>query len=696
MNQARFHGCAAGLRSSAGAPIKKPWTIATTSSALLEKLALFQCPGKDAHPFHAPCAGSETKKTELYTDLMADTVHAALKEESLSYNAVKAMAAIPDIVGEYHEAQGEIERMAKPSGHRPRLGPEGLWCAMVTKTLAPNDPLARSPPALKAVDKELSNLRSLPAWDEANPREASDVAKEEPEAHFARIFPIIGIKHFEDLLNQVFKGRIVLSGDRIKTASGDWAVFQELGTVPSTMAACRIITAAHALVKDSMLLQSDCLMAYTQAEMTGPPTYIRLPKPWWPQGWANKFRDPVVKLLRALYGHPRAGDIWGDKLEQELVRLEFQRVEGWPSVYVLKQKVGPMNIVFVVYVDDLVMVGDKNIVEVIKKLRSEIAMDEPADLKKYLGCVHEIFRKKVDGETITNIVFNMQNYIESAVAQYREVATLQLVKAASPYAYRLADEEEGEWATPGALAPHAASLIMKLMYAARTACPQITTIVSRMSSRITRWTKNDDRRLHRVYCFLDSHSALTLKGCLSTQDLNDFALVAWPDANYCGDVEDTKSTSGFLLELQGSDGRCFPLSWGSKKQGGTARSTQEAEVISLDSCVATEVIPAQILLQETLGRKVDARVMEDNSACISAVEKGYSPQLRYLRRQHKVSLGHLKEIFTEAHVDEGDGTISLHKAKTDDHKGDVFTKELEVHKYLRALEMMNVTDGRPE
>ena len=410
------------------------------------------------------------------------------------------------------------------------------------------------------------------------------------------------------------------------------------------MAAWRIVMAAHALVQDSVLLQSDCLMAYTQAEMTGPPTYIRLPKPWWPQGWANRFKDPVVRLLRALYGHPRAGDIWGDKLEQELKRLGFKSVDGWPSAYVLKQTKGPLNIVFVVYVDDLVIVGPKHVIEVIDKLRSEIAMEDPAELKKYLGCVHEIFRKTTDGETITDVIFDMRKYIESALEQYLEVATLPLTKAASPYAPKIQDEDEDEWAKPGALAPHAASLIMKLMYAARIACPRIATIVSRMSSRITRWTRNDDRRLHRVYCFLHTHSSLTLKGSLSSNDLQDFVLVAWPDANYCGDTEDARSTSGFHLEVQGGGGRCFPIAWGSKKQGGTARSTQEAEIISLDSCLATELIPAQVLLQEILHKPVRARMMEDNSACISAVEKGYSPQLRHLRRQHKISLSHLKEV----------------------------------------------------
>ena len=97
---------------------------------------------------------------------MADTVREALKEEALSHQAIVAMAAIPDLVGEYHDAQSELDQIAEPSGHRPRLGQEGLWCAMVTKTLAPNDPLSCSPPAMDAVGRELANLRALPAWDE--------------------------------------------------------------------------------------------------------------------------------------------------------------------------------------------------------------------------------------------------------------------------------------------------------------------------------------------------------------------------------------------------------------------------------------------------------------------------------------------------------------------------------------------------
>ena len=694
MNRVDFHGCAAGLKAASGAPIKKPWTVATTSAEVFKALQVFQCPGTGDHAAHAPCAGAETKKTELYTRVMADAVHNALKEEALTFMAANAMAVIPEVRGEFDEAEDELMNMHEPVGHRPRIGTPGLWCTMITKTLSPGDPLARSPPALQSIDKELKNLRSLPAWDEVNVSEADGVKREFPAAHFAKVFAIVGIKHFEDLSNQVFKGRVVLSGDQIKTATGDWAIFQEMGTVPSNMTACRILLAVHAMVADAEILQTDCTAAYTQADMTGPPTYVRLPKAWWPPHWSGKFRDPVCKLLRALYGHPRAGDIWGEKLEAELLRLGFRRVDGWPSVFIKESPDSVSNIVFIVYVDDLVMVGGKDLVGVIKQLRQNITMDDPTDLQKYLGCVHEIHRKRYGGERVTSVVFNMTKYVQAALDQYAEFSSQPLTKAASPHAPSLADEEiEKMLAEPGVLAPHAASLVMKLMYAARMACPHISTIVSKLASRVTRWTKHDDRRLHRVYCFLKTHGDLTLKGSLSTEDYQHFTLVAWPDADYCGDILDAKSTSGFHMEIQGGAGRRLPIAWGSKKQSGTARSTPEAELLSLDKVLATELIPAQELLQEVLRKPVNAILKEDNAACIVAVQKGYSPTMRHMRRQHKVSISHLHETIEYNPQDGIHGRIQVEKASSEEHRGDLYTKELDVAKYVNALRVIQVDDS---
>ena len=177
MNKVNMRRCAPGLTSAKdNTLIKKPWTVASTSLAIVDTLSNFQCPGKEMHPVHSPCAGAETKRTELYTPDMADAIHFAIQEEALSQRATAAMASVPKVRGECNDAEDEVIGRLDPTGHREKLGPEGLWCKMTTKTLAPGDPLARSPPTIKAIMREFMDLREHNVWDESNPVEASEMA----------------------------------------------------------------------------------------------------------------------------------------------------------------------------------------------------------------------------------------------------------------------------------------------------------------------------------------------------------------------------------------------------------------------------------------------------------------------------------------------------------------------------------------
>ena len=420
LNKVNMHGCAAGLKSSkSGLPVKKPWTIATTAPSVIEELSKFQCPGHDAHQ---ACQGNEVKKTEAYTPQMAAAIHRAIREQAVGHRASVSMSAIDTEEYEHSEAARDLDGMPDPVGHREKIGQPGLWCAMVTKTLRPSDPMTRHPGALKAVQNELDDLRSHPAWDEEHPVEASDLIREQPDAHVARVFPIIGIKNFEDPPNHLWKGRIVVAGNNIKTASGQWALFQDMGAVPSTMAACRTILAAYSVMKGAEVYQSDCVKAYVQAEMKGTPTYVRLPKAWWPPHWVGRYRDPLCRLLRALYGHPDAGNQWADKIGEELHRLGFTEPEGWAATYVLRAADSHV-IVFVLYVDDLIMFGTARVNEIIAKVRINIKMDDPTNLQKYLGVVHHIMRKETNGEVLTEITFDMEQYFRSAVEDYIALPT---------------------------------------------------------------------------------------------------------------------------------------------------------------------------------------------------------------------------------------------------------------------------------
>ena len=75
----------------------------------------------------------------------------------------------------------------------------------------------------------------------------------DPKARIARLFPIIGVKNVEDPHEEQhrWEGRIVLGGHATKTVTGDRAVFNDIGPVPSTMTAARIALACSVVTPGS-------------------------------------------------------------------------------------------------------------------------------------------------------------------------------------------------------------------------------------------------------------------------------------------------------------------------------------------------------------------------------------------------------------------------------------------------------------
>ena len=224
------------------------------------------------------------------------------------------------------------------------------------------------------------------------------------------------------------------------------------------------------------------------------------------------------------------------------------------------------------------------------------------------------------------------------------------------------------------------------MYVARIARPDLLVAITRLASKIHKWTLDSDRKVKRLFDYLQCHCDIYLKGWIRLKDKDIVELWAWPDADLAGDKDSSKSTSGRFLELASPLGGALPLSWGTNKQGGSAHSTPEAETVSLADCMRKEAIPLQRLMSVLLDRQVVVRVWEDNEATITIVEKGYSLALRYLARTQRTSIGMLNELF-HPEVDD-DGLMKLfHLAysKSTTHKGDQFTKELDNADFQKGL-----------
>eukprot|EP00972_Heterocapsa_arctica_P099016 14611357-Heterocapsa_arctica.AAC.1 len=75
--------------------------------------------------------------------------------------------------------------------------------------------------------------------------------------------------------------------------------------------------------------QCDAQQAYVQSKLGGTPTWVTLPKLLQPVEWASKYRNPVVRLKLALYGHPDAGGY----CNAHLAKVRFVPVPDWRSTF---------------------------------------------------------------------------------------------------------------------------------------------------------------------------------------------------------------------------------------------------------------------------------------------------------------------------------------------------------------------------
>ena len=96
--------------------------------------------------------------------------------------------------------------------------------------------------------------------------------------------------------------------------------------VPTSLTAMRL-TLGYGLVPGGDTFFGDVEAAYTKAPLPGPPCFLELEPSLRPESWKKLgIRRPVMRLNRALYGHPLAGAAWNTLLAQWLLTHSWERV----------------------------------------------------------------------------------------------------------------------------------------------------------------------------------------------------------------------------------------------------------------------------------------------------------------------------------------------------------------------------------
>ena len=265
--------------------------------------------------------------------------------------------------------------------------------ATVARVLTKTE-IAKSPGASKALDIEWNKLLNKKTWDQNKVKECRSIVEEArrkgEKVHIGRIFEICTLKGSElpeGDPNRKYKGRTCFQGNNVFDESSDYAIFAEMSSSPASMEAAKILDAYGCQPRHSKE-QADARQAYTQAVFTGIPTWLRLPRNRWPKDWQRLYKDPLVPLLLALYGHPDSGGIWEKHFEDKIATKGWVSVlkEVWKSMFFHPE----YNLLLVVYVDDLKMAGPtENMKKGWQSISSVIDIDEPEPYGRYFGCEHE-------------------------------------------------------------------------------------------------------------------------------------------------------------------------------------------------------------------------------------------------------------------------------------------------------------------
>ncbi|KAE8673149.1 hypothetical protein F3Y22_tig00111810pilonHSYRG00151 [Hibiscus syriacus] len=319
----------------------------------------------------------------------------------------------------------------------------------------------------------------------------------------------------------------------------------------------------------------------------------------------------VCKLRKTLYGLKQAPRAWYGKIAEFLTKSGYSVTPADSSLFV-KANEGKLAIVLV-YVDDLIITGDDEaeILQTKENLSVRFQMKELGQLKHFLGL-------EVD-RTHEGIFLCQQKYAKDLLKRFGMLECKSTSTPMEPNIKMCAHEgKDLEDATMYR------QLVGSLIYLTLTR-PDISYAVG-----------------------------------------EDCKLVGYCDADYAGDHDTRRSTTGYVFKLGSGT-----ISWCSKRQPTVSLSTTEAEYRA--AAMAAQESTWLIQLMNNLHQPVDYAILLycDNQSAIRLAE---NPVFHARTKHVEVHYHFVREKFLQEEIE-------MRQIKTDEQIADLFTKSLSVGKF---------------
>lgn len=475
-----------------------------------------------------------------------------------------------------------------------------------------------------AMEEEMHALEKNETWD---------VVPKPPGTQAVTCKWVYRIKRKADGSIDRYKARLVARGFSQKYGED----YEETFSPVAKMTSIRTVLALAASSRWK-LWQLDVKNAFLYGELDRP-IYMEQPP-----GFEKKDGHQLVcRLKKALYGLKQAPRAWYGKIAEYLQFCGYTASESDSSLFIKKHQ-GQM-VVVLLYVDDIILTGSNygEVTRLQDELSLRFEMKKLGELGTFLGLQIENLE---EGLFVSQI-----NYAKKLVDKF---GMTDGKKSYTPLDVnpRLSRDEGTCLPDPRLYR----ALVGSLIYLTITR-PDIAYAVGVVSRYMQEPRKPHLEEAKKILKYINTSLDVGLfyrKGA-------KFVLQGFADADFAGDRDDRRSTSGFVF-LCGNTS----ISWSSRKQGSVSLSTTEAEY-KASAHAAQECIWLRRLLED-LHVKFDQPVPihGDN---LSAIKLTSNPVF-HARTKH-IELEHhfIREKVLE-------GIIEMVAVRSEDNVADIFTKAL--------------------
>lgn len=428
-----------------------------------------------------------------------------------------------------------------------------------------------------------------------------------------------------------YKTRLVVLGCMQKKGMD----FEEVFAPTAQQATLRVML-AHAAEHDLDLHQFDVATAYLYGELAEQDeVYVRLPE---------EFGGGVFRLRKALYGLKQAARAWHAKLLEQLLQMGFTASEADPCMFYRGH--GEERVYILIYVDDGIIIGNRQMVQAaLAAIAGAFQIKDVGEPTYFLGL--QLQRDREAGK----IWLGQPKYARDMLERFG-MSACRPVTSPMELNLHLSRSE-----TPAGDEIPYAELVGSLLYLTTNTRPDLAFSVGVLSRFVSNPSAVHWRAAKRVLRYL----AGTLDRGVVYQRGGP-GVEAYTDADYAGETDTRKSTSGTVVLMCGG-----AVVWRSKLQTVVAASTCEAEYIAA-AAAAKELLWVRKLLGEMAGQVQRIRLYGDNQSSL-VLMKQHTPgasgrtkhiDVAYNFVRHRVMQGDIEPVFVG----------------TEEMKADILTKAL--------------------